>query len=75
MQNSTNFAVQEIIDFLQHVKIGDFQALNKIGRSYHAVSPEIEKLLGIKGSIQRSIPPRMIKGHEYVENLKILLKI
>jgi hypothetical protein len=49
--------------------------LNKIGRSYHAVSPEMEKLLGIKGSIQRSIPPRMIRDLEHVENLKILLKI
>lgn len=49
--------------------------LNKIGRSYHAVSNEMEKLLGIKGSIQRSIPPRMIRGPEYMENLKTLLKI
>ena len=49
--------------------------LNKIGRAYHAVSPKMEKLLGIKGSIQRSIPPRMIRDPEHVENLKILLKI
>lgn len=49
--------------------------LNKIGRSYHAVSPEMEKLLGIKGSIQRSIPPRMIRNSECIENLKKILKI
>lgn len=49
--------------------------LNKIGRPYHAVSKEMEKLLGIKGSIQRSIPPRMIRDHKCVENLKKLLKI
>lgn len=49
--------------------------LNKIGRPYHAVSKEMEKLLGIKGSIQRSIPPRMIREPEYVKNLKKLLKI
>ncbi len=49
--------------------------LNKIGRPYHAVSPEMEQLLGIRGSIQRSIPPRMIRDSEYVENLKRILKI
>lgn len=48
---------------------------NKIGRPYHAVSPEMEKLLGIKGSIQRSIPPRMIRDQECMENLKKLLKM
>ena len=49
--------------------------LNKIGRPYHAVSPEMEQLLGIKGSIQRSIHPRMITDPQCVENLKKLLKI
>lgn len=49
--------------------------INKIERPYHAVSPEMEKLLGIKGSIQRSIPPRMIEDPKCVENLKKLLKI
>jgi hypothetical protein len=49
--------------------------LNKVGRPYHAVSNEMEKLLGIKGSIQRSIPPRMIKDPECVENLNELLNI
>ena len=47
--------------------------LNKIGRKYHAVSKEMEGLIGIRGSIQRSIPPRMIKDNEYLENLKALL--
>jgi len=47
--------------------------LNKIGRNYHAVSPEMEKLLGIKGSIQRSIPPRFIIDGKKLKNLKGLL--
>jgi hypothetical protein len=48
--------------------------LNKIGRGYHAVSPEMEDLLGISGSIQRSIPPRFVKG-EYFKNLIQLLNL
>ena len=48
--------------------------LNKIGRGYHAVSSEMEELLGISGSIQRSIPPRFVTGR-YLENLIQLLKI
>lgn len=47
--------------------------LNKIGRNYHAVSPEMEKLLGIEGSIQRSIPPRFISDEDKLKNLKGLL--
>lgn len=47
--------------------------LNKIGRNYHAVSPEMEKLLGVKGSIQRSIPPRFIRDENKLKNLKGLL--
>jgi len=47
--------------------------LNKIGRRYHAVSPPMEKLLGIKGSIQRSIPPRLIYDEHNLGNLKKLL--
>lgn len=49
--------------------------LNKLGRPYHVVSPVMEKLLGIKGSIQRSIPPRFIEDPSNLENLKNLLKI
>jgi len=45
--------------------------LNKIGRSYHAVSPWMEELLGIKGSIQRSIPPRYIHNPDKIINLKV----
>ncbi len=45
--------------------------LNKIGRKYHAVSPEIEDLLGISGSIQRSIPPRFVTE----SNMKNLYKL
>ncbi|BDZ71118.1 hypothetical protein [Methanobacterium petrolearium] len=47
--------------------------INKIGRRYHAVSPQMEELLGIKGSIQRSIPPRFIEEEHNIGNLKKLL--
>jgi hypothetical protein len=47
--------------------------LNRIGRAYHAVSPLMGELLGIKGSIQRSIPPRFINGQDKITNLKVLL--
>ena len=49
--------------------------LNKIGRLYHAVSPQMEELLGINGSIQRSIPPRFIHEEGKLLNLKDLLSI
>lgn len=49
--------------------------LNKIDRKYHAVSKEMEDLMGIKGSIQRSIPPRMVENKEFVDNLLKLLGI
>jgi hypothetical protein len=48
--------------------------LNKIGRNYHAVSSEMEEILGISGSIQRSIPPRFVTGQHF-KNLMMLLKI
>jgi Nucleotide modification associated domain 3 len=48
--------------------------LNKIGRHYHAVSPTMEKLLGITGSIQRSIPPRFVTEHS-LNNLKDILDL
>ena len=48
--------------------------LNKIGRNYHAVSPEMEDLLGISGSIQRSIPLRFVTANNF-DNLKKLLNI
>lgn len=47
--------------------------LNRIGRPYHAVSSKMEKLLGIRGSIQRSIPPRFIENKDNLDNLLILL--
>lgn len=47
--------------------------LNRIGRSYHVVSSKMEKLLGIKGSIQRSIPPRFIENKENLDDLFKLL--
>ena len=49
--------------------------LNKIGRTYHAVAPEIVELLGIEGSIQRSIPPRFIVGEDKLKNLHLLLQL
>jgi hypothetical protein len=48
---------------------------DKRGRPYHAVSEEMEELLGIRGSIQRSIPPRIIEDKEKIHNLKKLLGI
>lgn len=47
--------------------------LNKIGRTYHAVSSEMEEKIGIKGSIQRSIPPRFIKEKKNLNNLMTIL--
>lgn len=49
--------------------------LDKRGRPYHAVSDEMEELLGISGSIQRSIPPRMIYEQKYIVNLKGIIKM
>lgn len=48
---------------------------NSIGRYYHAVSTKMEELLGISGSIQRSIPPRFIPKKKNIENLRILLNL
>lgn len=45
---------------------------DKNGRSYHAVSEEMEISLGVSGSIQRSIPPRFIIK-ENINNLKHIL--
>lgn len=47
--------------------------LNKIGRNYHAVSSQMRELLGIQGSIQRSIPPRFIHDPDKILNLNSLL--
>jgi len=47
--------------------------LNKIGRNYHAVSSQMRELLGIQGSIQRSIPPRFIHDPDKIVNLNTLL--
>jgi hypothetical protein len=48
---------------------------DKRGRPYHAVSEAMVKLLGVEGSIQRSIPPRIIGNKENIRNLKNLLNI
>jgi hypothetical protein len=42
---------------------------NKAGRLTDALSSEMEKLLGISGFIQRSIPPRFVLEARNVENL------
>jgi len=47
---------------------------DKRGRQYQGVSKDMEKLLGIAGSIQRSIPPRFIYGGIHLSNLKEILK-
>lgn len=44
------------------------------GRPTHALSPEMEKLLGISGFIQRSIPPRFVIEQQNVRNLVALLR-
>lgn len=49
--------------------------LDKRGRPYQVVSKKMEKMLGISGSIQRSIPPRFIYESKYIDNLKKILKI
>lgn len=59
---------------LKHAVVISEKKLNKIGRNYHAVSKEMETLLGIGGSIQRSIPPRFVIGY-HLENLKDLLAL
>jgi hypothetical protein len=43
------------------------------GRPMHALSPEMEALLGISGFIQRSIPPRFVAEQRNVRNLMALL--
>lgn len=58
---------------LDHAILISQRKPDKMGRKYHAASPEMEKLLGIKGSIQRSIPPRIITEDNYLENLKTLI--
>jgi len=50
-----------------------YKRLDRMGRSYNAVSPLMENLLGVKGSIQRSIPPRFIIKENYLLNLKNIL--
>jgi hypothetical protein len=46
----------------------------KNGRPYYVVSREMEIMLGISGSIQRSRPPRFIRGQNNVDNLLRILK-
>lgn len=46
---------------------------DKRGRTYHAVSSMMEELLGISGSIQRSIPPRVITEEHNLKNLQHIL--
>jgi hypothetical protein len=49
--------------------------LNRKNIPYHVVSANMESLLGISGSIQRSIPPRFIIGENNVANLKRVLGV
>jgi hypothetical protein len=46
---------------------------DRAGRPNLAVSDEMQSLLGISGSIQRSIPPRFIVSGEYLTNLRNLI--
>jgi hypothetical protein len=54
------------------IPISDYK-LDKRGRPYHVVSLQYEKLLGISGSIQRSIPPRFIREKKFLINLMKIL--
>ena len=47
--------------------------IDNAGKPYQAVSKEMEGQLGIRGSIQRSIPPRFIRGEEHIDHLKKIL--
>lgn len=47
---------------------------DKRGRMTHALSSEMEDLLGISGFIQRSIPPRFVSGEHNVNSLINLLE-
>lgn len=49
--------------------------LDRIGKPHHAVSEEMEQLLNISGSIQRSIPLRIIYNQENIVNLRRILNI
>jgi len=48
---------------------------DKSGKPTQAVSEEMERLLGISGFIQRSMPPRFITNPDKVDNLKKLLEL
>jgi hypothetical protein len=54
------------------IKISQLRS-NIKGSHYHAVSNQMEKLLGISGSIQRSSTPRVIFEEMYLQNLRTLL--
>lgn len=54
------------------IKISRLRNNIKGGR-YHVVSKEMERLLGISGSIQRSSTPRIIVEEIYLKNLRELL--
>jgi len=48
---------------------------NRIGKPYQVVSKEMELLLGLHGSIQRSIPPRLIMNENNLKNLGQILAL
>jgi len=48
---------------------------DKSGKPTQAVSEEMERLLGIYGFIQRSIPPRFITNPDKIDNLRELLEL
>ncbi len=45
------------------------------GRPYEALSARMEKALGIRGGIQRSLPPRTIVGGTHIRNLQRILGV
>lgn len=48
---------------------------DKAGRPNLAVSNEMQSCLGIRGSIQRSIPPRFVTEEDHLRNLRHLLDL
>lgn len=48
---------------------------DRAGRTNLHVSKEMESRLGITGSIQRSIPPRIIEGEEHLAELRNLIRL
>ena len=58
---------------LEHAILISETRPDKRGRPNMVVSQRMESLLGISGSIQRSLPPRFITGKTHTENIRKLI--